>query len=217
MKQKWLSVSAALLLTAVLAGCTASQPQNPNQDQNQNDQQALSGFNAENTNPSPNAGTPATPDNSNTAGLIDEARAKEIALNHAGVKADDATFVKCKLDHDDGRQEYELEWYASGTKYEYDINAADGTVLNASYESTMMNGTTGQNANAAVSEDAARQTALSKVSGATVSDIYEWKFDYDDGQAEYEGKIIYGGMEYEFTIDATTGNIIEWDTERLGV
>ena len=28
---------------------------------------------------------------------------------------------------------------------------------------------------------------------------------------EYEGKIIYGGTEYEFTIDAATGSVTEWD------
>ena len=51
------------------------------------------------------------------------------------------------------------------------------------------------------------------MSGATASDIYEWKLDYDDGRPEYEGKIIYDGSEYEFTIDATAGTITEWDAE----
>ena len=54
-----------------------------------------------------------------------------------------------------------------------------------------------------------------RISGATEKDIYEWKLDYDDGRPEYEGKIIYGGTEYEFTIDANTGAIIEWDMESI--
>ena len=32
---------------------------------------------------------------------------------------------------------------------------------------------------------------------------------------EYEGKIIYGGTEYEFTIDASTGSVMEWDAEKV--
>lgn len=32
---------------------------------------------------------------------------------------------------------------------------------------------------------------------------------------EYEGKIIYGDMEYEFTIDANTGEILEWDMDSV--
>ena len=61
----------------------------------------------------------------------------------------------------------------------------------------------------------AKQTALGRVSGATQKDIYEWKFDYDDGRPEYEGKIIYGGTEYDFTIDASSGAVIEWEAESV--
>ena len=32
---------------------------------------------------------------------------------------------------------------------------------------------------------------------------------------DLKGKIIYGGTEYEFTIDAASGNITEWDAEAL--
>ena len=69
--------------------------------------------------------------------------------------------------------------------------------------------------NVTVSEAAAKKTALDRVSGATDKDIYEWKLDYDDGRPEYEGKIIYGGTEYEFTIDAATGSVMEWDAEKV--
>lgn len=210
MKRVWVSVAVTLLLAAVLAGCTAAQPP---QVQSPDTSQTPTGFDAESTTPSSDTGAALTPDTSSAAGQIDEETAKQIALNHAGVKAEDATFVKCKLDYEDGCQVYELEWYANGNKYEYDVTAADGTILSASYESTMSSGTAANGA--AVSEDAAKQTALSKVSGATPSDLYEWEFDYDDGRPEYEGKIIYGGVEYEFTIDATTGTITEWDMESL--
>ncbi len=43
--------------------------------------------------------------------------------------------------------------------------------------------------------------------------IYEWKLDYDDGRPEYEGKIIYGGMEYEYTIDGASGAILEYEKD----
>ena len=66
-----------------------------------------------------------------------------------------------------------------------------------------------------VDEARAKKTALSRVSGATEKDIYEWKLDYDDGRTEYEGKIIYGGMEYEFTINAATGAVTKWDAESV--
>ena len=46
---------------------------------------------------------------------IGYAKAKSIALNHAGVKAADATVTKSMLDYEDGRQVYEIEFYVSGS------------------------------------------------------------------------------------------------------
>lgn len=155
--------------------------------------------------------TPSTNTNTST-GAVDEAKAQEIALAHAGVKAADATITKSKLDYDDGRQVYELEWYANGAKYDYEIAVATGEIINSGYEAKTVVGTGNS---ATVSEATAKQTALARVSGAAASNIYEWKLDYDDGRPEYEGKIIYGGTEYDFTIDATSGTVTEWDAETL--
>lgn len=158
--------------------------------------------------------TPAqiTPSTSTSTGAVDEAKAQEIALAHAGIKAADATITKSKLNYDDGRQVYELEWYANGAKYDYEVAVATGEIVNSGYEAKTVVGTGNS---ATVSEATAKQTALARVSGAVEKDIYEWKLDYDDGRPEYEGKIIYGGTEYEFTIDAASGNITEWDAEAL--
>lgn len=152
----------------------------------------------------------AAPNTNTSNGAVDEAKAQEIALAHAGVSAADATITKSKLDYDDGRQVYEIEWYANGAKYDYEIAVATGEIVNSGYEAKTVVGT---GSSATVSEATAKQTALARVSGAVEKDIYEWKLDYDDGRPEYEGKIIYDGSEYEFTIDATAGTITEWDAE----
>ncbi len=152
----------------------------------------------------------AAPNTNTSTGAVDEAKAQEIALAHAGIKAADATITKSKLDYDDGRQVYEIEWYANGAKYDYEIAVATGEIVNSGYEAKTVVGT---GSSATVSEATAKQTALARVSGAMEKDIYEWKLDYDDGRPEYEGKIIYDGSEYEFTIDATAGTITEWDAE----
>ena len=150
--------------------------------------------------------------NATGTGTVDEAAAQKIALEHAGVKAADATIIRSKLDYEDGRQVYDIEWYAGGAKYDYEILADTGEIISSAYEEK----TVGANSNnVTVSEADAKKTALDRVSGAADKDIYEWKLDYDDGRPEYEGKIIYGGTEYEFTIDAATGSIIEWDAETI--
>ena len=145
-------------------------------------------------------------------GTVDEAAAQKIALEHAGVKAADATIIKSKLDYEDGHQVYDIEWYAGGAKYDYEIAADTGEIISYGCEEK----TAGADSNnVTVSEADAKKTALDRVSGATDKDLYEWKLDYDDGRPEYEGKIIYAGTEYEFTIDASTGSVLEWDAEKI--
>ena len=62
-------------------------------------------------------------------GFIGVDRAKSIALGHAGVSA---SFSKAKLDDDDGRGVYEIEFYVSNTEYDYEIDAHSGAILEAS-------------------------------------------------------------------------------------
>lgn len=166
------------------------------------------------------ASVQAAPNTNASAGKVDEARAKEIALTHAGVKAADATVTKSKLDYDDGCQVYEIEFYVSGssgyTEYDYEIEAATGKIVSYDHDAeSYAPPAQSTNSGVKVTEATAKKTALSRVSGATEKDIYEWKLDYDDGRTEYEGKIIYGGMEYEFTINAATGAVTEWDVESV--
>ena len=63
------------------------------------------------------------------SGDIGSEKAKSIALNHAGVTSSTAKFVKVERDRDDGRLLYEVEFYAGNKEYDYEILAADGTIL----------------------------------------------------------------------------------------
>lgn len=148
-------------------------------------------------------------------GTVDEEMAQKIALEHAGVKATDATITKSKLDYEGRRQVYEIEWYTGGKKYDYEIAVDTGEILSSAYDEKTSGWSVSNSSNVTVSEADAKQTALGRVSGATQKDICEWKFDYDDGHPEYEGKIIYGGTEYDFTIDASSGAVIEWEAESV--
>ncbi|WP_314874899.1 PepSY domain-containing protein [Stomatobaculum longum] len=65
-------------------------------------------------------------------GFIGVDRAKSIALGHAGVSASSVAFSKAKLDDDDGRGVYEIEFYVGNTEYDYEIDAHSGAILEAS-------------------------------------------------------------------------------------
>ena len=148
-------------------------------------------------------------------------QAKQTALQHAGKTASQVQFVKAQQDWEHGRKVYEIEFIVSGgtgyTEYDYEIDATTGKIVSYDYdaESYTPSQSTNTNANVKISEATAKQTALSRVPGATAANIYKFKLDFDDGRWEYEGKILYGTMEYDFTIDANTGAILEWDAESI--
>lgn len=63
-------------------------------------------------------------------GEISELQAKTIALNDAGLKADEIVVTKCKRDLDDGVWQFEIEMRTpDGKEYEYEIKAADGKIM----------------------------------------------------------------------------------------
>ena len=61
-------------------------------------------------------------------------QAKQAALDHAGVKASEATFTKAYRDWDDGREVYEIGFYAGNTEYEMDVDALSGRITDFSTE-----------------------------------------------------------------------------------
>ena len=60
---------------------------------------------------------------------IGHAKAKSIALNHAGVSENEAYDMEIELDDEDGTLVYEVEFKSSGMEYSYEINAATGAIL----------------------------------------------------------------------------------------
>ncbi|MBO6133828.1 MAG: PepSY domain-containing protein, partial [Lachnospiraceae bacterium] len=57
-----------------------------------------------------------------------------IALQKAGLKEKDVTFSKAKLENDDGKKEYDIEFYRGGYEYEYEIDALTGKITDESIE-----------------------------------------------------------------------------------
>lgn len=150
------------------------------------------------------------------ANYIGEEKAKSIALAHAGVKESDVVFSKLKLDFDDDKTaEYDVEFYTGTMEYDYEINALTGeiTSYDNEAESYVKPSSTASSTSIVISESEAKAIALKQVSGATQENIVKFEIDSDDGKMEYDGKIVYNNMEYEFSIDGYTGAIREWDVE----
>ncbi len=61
--------------------------------------------------------------------LIGEEAAKAIALENAGLSADDVKFMFCNLEFDDGIWKYEIEFRQGKTEYDAEIKADDGYII----------------------------------------------------------------------------------------
>ena len=66
---------------------------------------------------------------SGTVQDIGYAKAKSIALNHAGLSENEAYDMEIELDDEDGTLVYEVAFKSGGMEYSYEINAATGAIL----------------------------------------------------------------------------------------
>lgn len=178
---------------------------------------------------------PATYASQNTTkpapSYISAAKAKYIALSDAGVSSSGATFTKAELDRDDGKAEYEIEFHVGNTEYEYSIDALTGEVLGKDIDQnkpatknpsatmpavTKPAETTTKKSNTPdfISISKAKSIALAH-SGLNANEVSFKKvqLEKDDGVYEYEVEFHKGNMEYEYSIDAKTGRILDYDKE----
>ncbi|MDR1754469.1 MAG: PepSY domain-containing protein [Eubacterium sp.] len=154
---------------------------------------------------------------------IGNSKAKSIALKHAGLSLEEATFIKTYKDYDDGQVVYDVEFYSGSTEYDYEIDAVTGDILEYDREIeyyTIPNKSVGKN-NADISntekyitKDKAKSIALKHagLSSAETTFIKAHK-DHDDGRVVYEVEFYSGSTEYDYEIDAVTEDILEYDRE----
>ena len=175
---------------------------------------------------------------------IGKDKAADIALEDANLSESDVTRLRISKDTDNGKGIYEVEFTMNTTEYEYEILASNGDILSADFKElqgssdpqpqgsndpqpqgssdpqpqgsgshdSSNHGAVPQ-ADVQISSEQASKLALDRVPGATEQDL-KIELDYDDGYYKYEGDIIYDQKEYEFEIDANTGDFLEWKEER---
>lgn len=61
-------------------------------------------------------------------------QAKQAALDYAGVNASGAIFTKAHKDYDNGREVYEIEFYANDTEYDMDVDVYTGRITDFTTE-----------------------------------------------------------------------------------
>ena len=142
---------------------------------------------------------------------IGEAKAKSVALSHAGISESDTSYIYAKKDWDDGRWVYDVEFWADGKEYDYEILASNGTILSYDYDAEYQWNGSSSTSGDTISTEKVKSIVTDR---AGVSGTFrELKLERDDGRTVYEGEMRSGRTDYEFTIDAYTGAVLEWDTD----
>ncbi len=232
---KKLSLAAIIVTVSIsLAGCTNSETaSNGNKTNTESTTQNSTESNVQNSSESStenNNVNNAQDNNTNNAqnnivnntGNISLDKAKEIALSHAGLSADQVTFVQANMDFDDGIQKYDIKFYCNGQEYDYEINSSNGQIIQFDYDMEYNyipnNNTTNYQSNvnttANISVERAKEIALSHAGlSADQVTFVKVKMDFDDGIQKYEIEFYYNYREYSYEIDANTGNILSYEQD----
>ncbi len=162
---------------------------------------------------------PRQPAAADSSGYIGEARAKAIALGHAGVEESETASIAAWLDRDDGRVDYEVEFYAGNTEYEYEIDASSGRILGFDRDTRdraprQSSPAASESSGSYIGEARAKSIALTSA-GLKESELsyISVHLDRDDGRIVYDLEFRQGRMEYEYSVDAFNGAILEADSE----
>lgn len=144
-----------------------------------------------------------------TKAYIGAEKALEIALAHAGVQKGAVKDIEVELDFKRGIMVYEVEFKTGGMEYEHLINAITGEIIEDKQKLDDDDDiTVPENA---INPQKARGIALEHA-GAAAENVTDFEIDLDrkNGVAVYEVEFRTGDTEYDYVINAQTGEVISF-------
>lgn len=156
---------------------------------------------------------------------IGEAAAKKIAFEYVGISESDAEKLEIEMDIEKGRLIYEVEFFAGGYEYEFDIDARSGEIIDFEKEERAAkkedkttdkqdNNSEPETSAQYIGEDEAEAIALNHagVSKSSVGRLTV-EMDREDGIVVYEVEFYVENIKYEYEINAITGEIAGFEKE----
>lgn len=135
--------------------------------------------------------------------------ALQIALESADAAEADVLVTKLALDTDDGREAFEVEFLHGDSEYEFDIDAASGSIIKSSTERIDRDMQALDTARLLGMEEATRIALEHAGIDAQAATITGFSLDADDGRVEYEVTFRAGNSRYEIELDAYSGEILQ--------
>ena len=143
---------------------------------------------------------------------ISEAQAKNIAFNVVGVEEKNVQNMTLKNILNNGRKLYKISFDYDSYRYQVDIDAINGDIVKYS-KNILGEKISNTNINEIIDEESAKQIAISFAFNDDFAnqniDFLKIKLDYEKGTFVYEIEFVANNNEYEFEINAYTGDIID--------
>lgn len=165
----------------------------------------------------PSAATPtpasATP---TPSAYIGKERAKQIALAHAGFTASQVSGLHAEFDYEHGRAVYEVEFHANGYEYEYEIDARTGEIIDfdSEYDDSDSHHGGQHDESGFIGEQNAKNIAFNHAGiNAGSARHVEVELEREHGIMVYKVEFETDSFEYEYVINAVTGEIVEFERE----
>ena len=152
--------------------------------------------------------------NQNITVSMTEEEARNIALQRVGKTSDQVTFTRVRIDRENGVTVYDVYFYDTEKEYELsiDVNTKEIVSYREDYLSTGNQNTT---TNQYIGVEKAREIALNHAglsnNQVTFSKV---ELDVDYGFATYEIEFYYNYFEYDYEINAVTGEILKYERGR---
>lgn len=164
--------------------------------------------------------------------FIDTKEVKDIVVSNMNVSSNDVHFENIDLELD--KNYYDVELYYQNKEYEYKIDAKSGKVIYNDFNVTNNNGNGLGNSNgngndnnnnnsnpnnafnAKISLQEARNIALSHANLDINSVVLKkCSSEIENNKLVYEIEFSYNNYEYDYKIDANTGEIINIDKDNI--
>lgn len=177
--------------------------------------------------------TPGAPDSSHSAqetegnqsgSYITVAEAKAAVLDNAELSQEEVQFVRVQLDSENSTPAYDIEFICQEAEYDYMVDAVTGEILSmdcemkkydmetVSQEAVQVGDTQPESGEQYIGNEAAKQAALSHA-GLNAADVHfvHAHLEWDDGKWMYDVEFHKDNMEYDYDIDALTGEVLSFD------
>lgn len=171
----------------------------------------------------------STPNNQNSNNnKITMEQAQEIALKHAKLTSDQVSFIKTDTELENGIEVYNIEFSYENKEYDYKINSSNGEIVEydsdiEDYDITQQQATkenksvtpNNQNSNnSKITVEKAKEISLKHANLKDNQVVFDkTEMDYDNGVQVYDIEFHYNNVEYNYEIDANTGNILSYSQD----